>query len=160
MIPGVLSTETKKRKRKRKVSKEEEKGKKRGRRAREPSQSCQLCEFSCETVKEMSQHSESTHPGKTLHCPFPGCQFQRPSYMKVRTHQHAAKHFIIADHSKEKDTEKDAEKTFEFNSIENDEAGIEAKAAEEKKSSESVQEREDSRGELEDAAINDDEVKE
>ena len=36
----------------------------------------------------------------------------------------------------------------------------EAKAAEEKKSSESVQERKDSKGELEDAAINNDEVKE
>ena len=110
----------------------------------------------------MSEHTESQHPGETLHCPFPGCQFQRPSFMKVRTHQHQAKHFIIADHSKEKESQ-EAGKTCEFNSNENDEAGTETIATGEKEGLESEQEGEDadSRVELEeDANINDDEVKE
>ena len=44
--------------------------------------------------------------------------------MKVRTHQHQAKHFIIADHSKEKESQEPG-KTCEFNSNENDDAGTE-----------------------------------
>ena len=159
MIPEVLSQETKRRKRK--VPKEEEKGKvkKRGRKAREESQTCQLCDFSCQTVKDMSDHSESEHPGETLKCPFPGCRFQRQNYMKVRIHQYTAKHFIIADHNQER-VSQDAKKTFEFNSNENDEAGSEAIATEEKKTLDSFQKEEDSESRIEhDANKNDDEVK-
>merc|ERR1712150_21410 len=105
---------------------EKEKGKKRRRKAREKSHRCQLCQFWCETVKAMSEHTELQHPGKTLRCPFPGCQKELQSYMKLRSHQHSAKHFLT-DHSKEK-VSQDPEKSFKLNNNENDEAGTETNA--------------------------------
>ena len=87
-------------KRKRKVSQDEEDGdkdwkeekdektKKRKRKVRERSHNCQLCDFWCETVKIMAEHTELQHPEETLYCPFPGCLVQ------LRTHQHNGQHFI------------------------------------------------------------------
>ena len=117
---------------------EKEKGKKRTRKVRERSHSCQLCQFWSETVKAMSEHTELQHPGETLRCPFPGCQKQLQSYMKLRNHQHAAKHFVT-DHNKEKDSQ-DPEKSFRLNNNDNDEAGTETNTTEGVKSSEPGQE--------------------
>ena len=152
--PRNAQQETKKRKRKalkeEEVREEEEHKEKkmkgtitiRRRKARERSHSCQLCDFWCETVKAMSEHTESQHPGQTLLCPFPGCQKQLQSYMKLRTHQHGAKHFVT-DHSKEKDSQ-EAEKSLKLNNNENDEAETETNGAEGGNSSEPGQEEEDS----------------
>ena len=92
----------------------------------------------------MSEHTELQHPGQTLRCPFPGCKKQLQSFMKLRTHQHTAKHFLT-DHNKEKDS-RDVEKSFKFNNNENDGAGEETNATEGEKSSEPVQEEEDQPG--------------
>ena len=121
-------------KRKRKVSKEEEDGdrdwkdedqkiKKRKRKVRERSHNCQLCDFWCETVKVMAEHTELQHPGETLYCPFPGCLVQRNNYMKLRSHQHNAKHFII-NLNKERNRQ-DVEKSVKLNNNEDDETGTE-----------------------------------
>ena len=142
VLEGLSSAQHETKKKKRKATKEaegeKENGKKRRRKGRERSHSCQLCEFWCETVKAMSEHTESQHPGQTLHCPYPGCQKQLESYMKLRTHQHYAKHFIT-DHNKEKDS-RDVEKSFKLNNNENAEAGSETNATEGEKSSEPLQE--------------------
>ena len=95
--------------------KEQEKRKKKG---RETSQNCQLCEFQCKTVKAMSEHCHLQHPGQTLHCPFPACQIQRTNYMKLRTHQHATKHFITKDLSNHKNENDQGEKSFQLNNNE------------------------------------------
>ena len=142
VLEGLSSAQHETKKKKRKASKEaegeKENGKKRRRKGRERSHSCQLCEFWCETVKAMSEHTESQHPGETLHCPYPGCQRQLESYMKLRTHQHYAKHFIT-DYNKEKDSQ-DVEKSFKLNNNENAEAGTETNATEGEKSLEPLQE--------------------
>ena len=64
--------------------------------------------------------------------------------MKLRTHQHTAKHFLTDHNNKEKEKDsRDPEKSLKLNNNENDEAGAGTKTTKGGKSTEPGQEEDD-----------------
>ena len=55
---------------------------------------CQICKEQFEEIRELVEHTSSSHIGATLNCPFEGCDYSSEDILQMRTHQYQLQHFL------------------------------------------------------------------